>query len=253
MSEGPKDFEKHVKTQLLRLSHLAGYPDAPVALRDYIAALAVAGYADLVTAVMDVIVGEELNRCPPAATVRRIAYEFKEKVGEKRAGCTICHGVGFETIWQLVTFHGQGFVIDKTETLPGITDQEQATAFAEKLVSRPGSARQTIQSAARMCQCHAGYTGPRSVAPAPSVVNCYRCQDFGVAESLGSEDLRSVASYCDCAAGQERKMNLGDQYNPVKVNEARRKLIAVSNRNRVNPSSKDSPMRNVAEVYSGGF
>jgi len=98
--------------------------------------------------------------------------------------------------------------------------------------------------------------------PEPRRAHCYQCQDFGIMETTDAGDIRSVASYCDCAVGRQRRAEAHgrDEHcippkNPCVdcVNAARRKLVAVSNRNRVNPSSKDSPMRNVAEVYSGGF
>jgi len=88
MSDGPKNFEKHIKTQLLRLSHLLGYPTEPVALRDYIAALSVAQTYEGAQRVIDAIVQELLTRdCPTAAMIRAKAYEDRER--QQRPAATV--------------------------------------------------------------------------------------------------------------------------------------------------------------------
>jgi len=147
MSDGPKDFEKHIKTQLLRLSHLLGYPTEPVALRDYVAALSVAETYEGSKRVMDAIVQELVTReCPTAAMIRGKSWEDRERAQNK------------------------------------------------PLFEQPRRA------------------------------HCPNCQDFGIVESTHVDDLASVASYCDCVAGQERKRSR-DEYPPDRVNAARAKPL----------------------------
>jgi hypothetical protein len=97
--------------------------------------------------------------------------------------------------------------------------------------------------------------------PPPRAAHCYLCQDFGIVESVDAGDVRSIACYCDCARGRER---LAEAHGPEErctpprnpcpdcVNAARRKLIAIRNRGRVEPP-KEPAMRHVAEVYHGEF
>ena len=99
--------------------------------------------------------------------------------------------------------------------------------------------------------------------PAPREIHCYRCKDFGLTESIHESNLRSVASYCDCSMGSQRRIEAhGPETRcappknrcPDCTNAARRKLIALGNRLRINPAGgKDAPMRNVGEVYLGEF
>jgi hypothetical protein len=84
--------------------------------------------------------------------------------------------------------------------------------------------------------------------PAPRQAHCYQCQDFGIAENVDAGDIRSVASYCDCTKGRERRAWPNDAYSPERVNAARRKLIAA----RVIPT-EGAAMRHVADVYRGEF
>ena len=127
MSDGPKDFEKHIKQQLLRLSHLMGYPTEAMALRDYIAALSVAQTYEGATRVIDAVVQELTTReCPTAAMLRGKAWDDRERQEKKPA-------------WE------------------------------------------------------------------PQGAHCPDCRDFGIHESTRDDDLNSVASYCDCTAGQNAK------------------------------------------------
>lgn len=121
------DYEKHIDSQLKRLSHLVGFPVAPEALRDYIAALTVAETCEGTTRVLDAFVQDPLMRdCPTAAMIRGKAWEDRER--QKKT-----------TTWE------------------------------------------------------------------PRGAHCPECRDFGIAESTNDKDLNSIASYCDCAAGQEAK------------------------------------------------
>jgi len=57
---------------------------------------------------------------------------------------------------------------------------------------------------------------------------CPKCNNFGIAETLGVNHPRSVASYCDCPAGQERRARANDYFSPAKINAAR-KILAATN------------------------
>lgn len=99
--------------------------------------------------------------------------------------------------------------------------------------------------------------------PMPPKAHCPACQDSGVVESTGSDDLNSVASWCDCAAGQERKRTAhgpsrrcNPRYSvcPQCVNESRKRLAANQNRNRIWPTqTKEREMKPLSEIYHGEF
>lgn len=99
--------------------------------------------------------------------------------------------------------------------------------------------------------------------PPPKQAHCYQCKDFGITETIGDGgDVRSIAAYCDCLVGRERRLQAHGPdtrcrppVNPCVdcTNAARRKLIALANQTRIKPSTKDSPMRHVGEVYNGDF
>jgi len=152
----PTDFEKHIKRQLLRLSHLLGYPTESIALRDYIAALSTAGNEQATTRVIDRLVGEELERCPPAATIRRIAYELREGQQERQNSCHFCGGNGTITVWKLVTYVGKSFKIKHTE----IIQADTARSLAERIAETPlGDDQQQVLSAAMECSCRKTMVG----------------------------------------------------------------------------------------------
>lgn len=146
----PTDFEKHIKRQLLRVSHLLGYPTESVALRDYVAALSTAGDEKAATRVMDQLVGEELERCPSPATIRRIAYDLRQGQHTRQAQCYTCDGAGYVTIWKLVTYVGKSFKIRHAEIIP----VGQARELAERIAAHPiGDDNQQVLSAAKECEC----------------------------------------------------------------------------------------------------
>lgn len=146
----PTDFEKHIKRQLLRLSHLLGYPTESVALRDYIAALSTAGDERAATRVMDRLVGEELERCPTSATIRRLAYELRNGQQTRQVNCDFCKGTGTFMVWKLVTYVGKSFKIKHTETIQA----DQARELAERIAEHPiGDDGQQVLSAAAECSC----------------------------------------------------------------------------------------------------
>lgn len=146
----PTDFEKHIKRQLLRLSHLLGYPTESVALRDYIAALSTAGDEKAATRVMDRLVGEELERCPTSATIRRIAYELREGQQTRQVNCDFCKGTGTFTVWKIVTYVGKSFKIRRSEIIPADTARE----LSERIAAQPlGDDHQQVLSAAAECSC----------------------------------------------------------------------------------------------------
>ncbi len=94
------EFEKHIESQLKRLSHLAGFPTAPEGLRDYCMALQVAQTREGVQRVLDALVQELQTRdCPTAAVIRAKAWADRE-AQEKPASaartwhCPECHDFG---------------------------------------------------------------------------------------------------------------------------------------------------------------
>lgn len=80
-----------------------------------------------------------------------------EYLRAKRMACRACSGVGFLTVWQLVTYHGKSFIVDKMEPIPEVTDNEAAQKFSRMLAERyeahPELTRQTVLSAAKSCAC----------------------------------------------------------------------------------------------------
>jgi len=151
MTTGPKDFEKHIKTQLLRLSHLLGYPTESIALRDYIAALTVAQTEERATRVVAAFIGDsETTRCPTAAQIRGLAYDMRSAEETRRRDCENCGGSGFITVYRLVTYHGKSHQMKHSEPVP----ESEWRALAEKIAAEPlGDDRQQVLSAAKECSC----------------------------------------------------------------------------------------------------
>jgi hypothetical protein len=145
------EFERHVESQLKRLSHLVGFPTAPEGLRDYCAALAVAKTSERVQRVVAAFVGDaEMQRCPTAAQLRGLAYDLLQADGENERRCGVCGGAGAITAWKLVTYHGKSTQIKHVE---GVLERD-ARSLAERLAAAPiGADRQMVLSAAKECEC----------------------------------------------------------------------------------------------------
>lgn len=147
---GPKDFEKHIKSQLSRIEHLPGYPESSIAIRDYIAALSIAATQEAATRVMDAVTAEDWARCPTASRLRTMAYEQVSEQRERERKCDFCGGSGFLTVWRLVAYHGKSFQIKRSECI----DADNAISLADKLTADPiGTDRQQVLSAADNCIC----------------------------------------------------------------------------------------------------
>jgi hypothetical protein len=150
-----KELEQHIKTELLRIKHWLGFPTERTAMRDYVSALGVCPSPQSITRLMDEVVQIEWAHFPSAAALRQMAYVEKEKVIQKRANCPICEGVGYVTIWQIVTFIGENsLAFRRIEDIPDIPNEEQAYAFQRKMLATPCTENQIVRSAARKCQCH---------------------------------------------------------------------------------------------------
>lgn len=147
----PTDIEKHAKDQLSRVSHLPGFPEAPLAVRDYIVVLCKMGTLEGITRLMDEIVAAEWEKCPTAHQLATIGHNLRESTKQKRAACRRCDGTGVLTIWKLVTYIGNTFSIKKAERLD--TDYEGAMDLARRIAERPGTERQVVLSAAEACGC----------------------------------------------------------------------------------------------------
>ena len=139
------------KSQLKRLAHLDGFPKHSEAIADYLAALAVAKSPDRVQRVVAAFTGDaELQRCPTAAQVRKIAYDLLEAEVQQQRGCESCGGSGFVTLYKLVTYHGKSMQMKYSEPVP----ESEWRALAERIAAEPiGTDRQQVLSAAKECQC----------------------------------------------------------------------------------------------------
>jgi hypothetical protein len=88
-------------------------------------------------------------------------------------------------------------------------------------------------------------------APRPYIVpvagHCPACHDFGIMESNNAGDLYSIASYCDCVRGQERRRLNSDEYSPQRVNLARKKLLALAGNKTEIPAPRKG-MKRVGDV-----
>jgi hypothetical protein len=78
---------------------------------------------------------------------------------DRRLACRICDGVGFTTIWQLITYKGKSLSVRHKVTLDGIDSDEAAMAFQREIIAaeerNPKMDSQIVLSAARKCVCHA--------------------------------------------------------------------------------------------------
>lgn len=156
MTEELKDF---CKAQLNRLRHLDGFPKHREAVADYVCALMEARSPERVRATVDEFVQAEPidHKCPTAAMLRRTAYDKREIQETTTKHCQICDGIGVVTVWKLITYRGNSFVMEKSEALPDVRNNEQASAFAQMLADHyaenPKLASQTVLSAAKDCSC----------------------------------------------------------------------------------------------------
>lgn len=70
-----------------------------------------------------------------------------------RLACRHCDGVGYVTIWLLITYAGQSMTVKRKEVLPNIHNERQACSFQRKMLENPGTENQIVVSAARRCVC----------------------------------------------------------------------------------------------------
>jgi hypothetical protein len=87
-------------------------------------------------------------------------------------------------------------------------------------------------------------------------VACPSCHDFGIVESIHSAPIESVASYCDCRSGHQRKGRIQfDECNPDAVNVARAKLLKLTGAKAalVAMYRRTEPTRIFADNYRGEF
>jgi hypothetical protein len=97
---------------------------------------------------------EESAKLPTPAQLRRRIAEANFAASRVRRGCALCDGVGFKTVWQLITYKSESYLIKRREDLPDIENQEQADTFQRAMLERPGTDTQIVLSAARRCPCN---------------------------------------------------------------------------------------------------
>lgn len=153
MNTRTTDFEKFARAQLGRIGHLPGFPESPLAIRDYIGILCRMGTQEGIERLMDEIVAAEWERCPTAHQLGTIGHNLREARKQKKATCKICEGTGAVIIWNLVTYYGNSLKVQSQERLTDITSQEQAMNFARQIAENPGTNRQMVLSAAERCGC----------------------------------------------------------------------------------------------------
>jgi hypothetical protein len=142
--------------QVERLMGLNFFPVQATARKELI----LAAQCALSEAVLEKVISDwlgEATECPKPAELRRLSYEANERYAEKKAACTLCEGSGFITVWKLVTYKGNGFVVIGAETLQDVTTAEEASQRAEELnrflLANPKARKQQILSAAKLCSC----------------------------------------------------------------------------------------------------
>ncbi len=146
---------KTAARQLERLAGLDYFPKEAPAKKELRLAIECALTEQIANSVVSDWLAES-NNCPKPSEIRRLINARQEAIIEQRRNCPICDGVGFVTIWKLITYRGKSFVIERAETLHHITRQEQANAFMEQMRSGPPTnLNQTVLSAAQVCQCRA--------------------------------------------------------------------------------------------------
>jgi len=139
------------ESQIGRLEGLSYYPrDKPEAIRDLAAALKAAGNDAICVAVVNAWV-EENSEAPKPADLRRLIWAENEKADEppgKHKRCPLCGGGGWLTVWMLITYQGNSFIVRRREIIPNIRKQEDADKFCKKLGDG-----QTVLSGAIPCEC----------------------------------------------------------------------------------------------------
>ena len=142
--------------QLERLSGLDFFPREAPAKKELLLAMQDA-VSEAVAAQVASDWLRESSACPKPSELRRAINAAQESLLEQRRECQTCGGQGAVTVWRLVTYRGHSFVVEKTEALPGVTDNEDAQKFSRMLAERysqhPELKRQTVLSAAKSCPC----------------------------------------------------------------------------------------------------
>lgn len=151
------EFEQVIDKQLGRIAHLPGFPREVEAIKDYKSALAILLTPQSVTRLIGDIVNDPgIERCPTSATIREMASERMRVQHKSQRECDICAGSGSVTVYKLVTYKGNSYVVDRAETItgsPAKPDWVAARELSERIAANPGSARQMVLTAAKECQC----------------------------------------------------------------------------------------------------
>lgn len=97
-----------------------------------------------------------MNRKEQQQAAADALVQENEWLKKNRISCRVCQGVGYVTVYRLVTYHGKSLQIKRTE---GTTSHfgdgyEEAMRLARVLADPlPGADRQMVLSAAKECQC----------------------------------------------------------------------------------------------------
>jgi len=137
--------------QLQRLSGLDYFPKEKPAQKELRLAIEVA----TTEGIAEKIISDWLrysSGSPKPSELRHLLYEENERHTVQLSQCGRCGGDGFLTRWYLVTYKGNSFTVDKSERLD-VANQEEASAFAARIAESPGTANQTVLSAAELCSC----------------------------------------------------------------------------------------------------
>lgn len=197
--------ERVIHDLLQRLAALDWYPkDNRHGINDLVSVLRTARTDAIAIDSVNVWIDDQ-PRCPRPSELRTLIESKNVGYDSQKAKCPNCDGCGFITVWQLVTYKGNSFLIDKREDLPGL-DYASAMEFAAKLPDH-----QTVLSAARPCECATEYQAPAT---------CRTCKGFGFYGGYLGTAYDGVWKLCACAAGDTEAQRKVDE-----ANDARAKLI----------------------------
>jgi hypothetical protein len=140
--------------QIERLSGLDYWPrgeDNKPGRKELRLAAEVAESCEVLKAVVDDWVASQ-TQCPKPAELRRLIYDKNSQRKEQLSRCRGCGGNGAITVWRLVTYKGNSFVVEKSERID-VHSQEEANEFLANLARVATTVKQTVLTAAETCYC----------------------------------------------------------------------------------------------------
>lgn len=147
---------KIAQVQVQRMIGLNFFPADKHAQRELVKVLEGAVTPEIARRVVDDWMGESADR-PTPADLRRMIVDRNAVVVQQRETCKLCGGNGAVTEWHLITYKGESLQVLKSERLPDIDSVSQSYDYIERLAAfkaaNPSAPRQTVLTAARLCQC----------------------------------------------------------------------------------------------------